>query len=248
MVKIRTFLHKLQNRWTKLRLQPTRVFCIHQVTNTFDANSMWPCDWIQADIFKQKVTELQKKYTFISLPEAQKHLCEDWFRCKHYAVMTADDGFASMKTIVPWLVERNIPITLFINPVVWDGKTIGENALSLPIANCKNGAKSLYLALEELKELTKFPLVTIGYHGYEHIDEYKETNETFVANFEKCKTSMKILDNVIPFYAHTYGHATKENDDFLLKQNITPIFINGGKNYNHWQYLDRELMKQDTKI
>ena len=152
MVKIRTFLHKIHNRWTKLRLQPIRVFCIHHVTDTFDADLMWQCDWMQTDIFKQKVTELQKKYTFISLTEAQKHLREDWLRCKHYAVMTADDGFASMKEIVPWLVERNIPITLFINPVVWDGKTIGKNLLSLPIVNRKNGAESLYLTFEELKD------------------------------------------------------------------------------------------------
>lgn len=236
------FFHKLHNRWTKLRFQPIRVFCFHQVSEIFDESTMWQCDWIQTDIFKQKVTELQKKYTFISLPEAQKHLREDWLRCKHYAVMTADDGFASMKEIVPWLVERNIPITLFINPVVWDGKTIGKNLLSLPIVNRKNGAEGLYLTLEELIELTKSPLVTIGYHGYEHIDEYKETNETFVANFEKCKAVMIVLQNVIPFYAHTYGHTTEENDNYLQSQGITPVYISGGKNYNRWQYLDRELL------
>lgn len=241
-----TFLHKLNNRWTKLRFQPIRVFCIHQVSDEFDADSMWPCDWIQTDVFKQKVLELQKQYTFISLPEAQERLRKDRFRHKKYAVMTADDGFSSMREIVPWLVGQGIPITLFINPIVWDGKTIGQNLQSLPIVNRKNGVDGLYLTLVDLKAMTTSPLVTIGYHGYEHIDENKETHEAFVANYEKCKNAMTELQNVIPFYAHTYGHTTKENDVYLLKQGITPIYVNGGKNYNQSLFLDRELLTATT--
>ena len=238
-------LHKINNRWKKLRLQPIRVFCIHQVTDTFDANSIWPCDWIQTDVFKQKVIELQKQYTFISLPEAQEYLRKDWFRCKKYAVMTADDGFASMKEIVPWLVEQNIPITLFINPIVWDGKTIAQNIKGLPLCNKKDGAKGVYLLLDDLKALQS-PLVTFGYHGYEHIDESKESYEMFVANFEKCKVAMVDLQDVIPFYAHTNGLATKENDMFLKSINITPVFISGVKNYNQEGRIDRELLTAKT--
>lgn len=247
MVKIKTFFHKLHNRWTKLRLQPIRVFCFHQVSDTFDANSMWPCDWIQTDVFKQKVIELQKQYTFISLPEAQAHLRKDWFRCKKYAVMTADDGFASMRKIVPWLAEQGIPITLFINPIVWDGKTIGRNLSILPIANQVDGAKGVYLLPNDLKNMQS-PLVTFGYHGFEHIDEGKESYEIFVTNFEKCRKVMADLENVIPFYAHTYGHATKENDAYLINQGVTPVYVSGGKNYNQWQFLDRELLTQDSII
>lgn len=242
---LKSFICKVHNRWKKLRLQPIRVFCIHHVTDDFDADSMWPCDWIQTDVFKESITELQKQYTFISLLEAQEHLHKDWFRRKKYAVMTADDGFASMKQVVPWLVERRIPITLFINPVVWDGKTIGQNLQSLPIAKKKNGAKGLYLLLDDLNGLQS-PLVTFGYHGYEHIDESKETYDVFVGNFEKCRTLMSQLDNVIPFYAHTNGLATKGNDMFLESINITPVFVNGVVNYNQESYIDRELLTSKT--
>lgn len=238
---LKTLFHKINNRCTKLRLQPIRVFCIHQVTDTFDANSMWPCDWIQTDVFKQKVTELQKQYTFISLPEAQEYLRKDWFRCKKYAVMTADDGFASMKEVVPWLVEQNIPITLFINPIVWDGKTIAQNMKGLPICDKRNGAKGLYLLLDDLKALQS-SLVTFGYHGFEHIDESRESHNTFINNFENCRVAMKDLQNVIPFFAHTYGRMTKENDAYLLKQGITPVYVSGGKNYNKRHLIDRELL------
>lgn len=245
--KIKNIFHKFHNRWAKLRLQPIRVFCFHQVTNAFDSDSMWPCDWIQTDSFKQKILELKKQYTFISPLEAQKHLRNDWLRCKKYAVLTADDGFASMKEVVPWLIEQQIPITLFINPIVWNGKTIGKNLMKLPIYTKNVGAQDLYSRLEDLQAMQS-PLVTFGYHGYEHIDESQETYDTFVANFEKCKTAMVELQNVIPFYAHTYGHTTEKNDAYLRSQGITPVYVNGRKNYNRWQYLDRELLTQYTII
>lgn len=235
-------INRILYKLTKIRFQPIRVFCFHQVTDTFDADSMWPCDWIQTDVFKQKVVKLQKRYTFISLPEAQEHLRKDWLRCKKYAVMTADDGFASMKEVVPWLVEQNIPITLFINPIVWDGKTVGRNLSILPIVNQIDGVKGVYLLLNDLKNMQS-PLVTLGYHGYEHINESKETHETFVENFEKCKMAMAGLPNVIPFYAHTYGQATKENDTYLLDQGITPVYVTGNKNYYDYSVIDREVLQ-----
>lgn len=231
----------IARKFIKLRLKPIRIFCIHNVSQLFDADSMWPCDWIQTDVFKRTVLELQKKYTFISLAEAQKHLRRDIVRLGKYAVLTADDGFASLKNVIPWLEERQIPITLFINPVVWDGKTVGQNLMSLPVSAENNCVKDIYLLPEDLMAFQS-PLITFGYHGFEHINESVETYDTFVDNFEKCRKAMEILDNVIPFYAHTYGHTTKQNDEYLIKQGITPVYVNGGKNYNQRQGIDRELL------
>lgn len=208
---------------------------------------MWPCDWIQTDAFKKAVLELQKQYTFIPLMEAQRHLRRNIVRTRNYAVLTADDGYASLKNIMPWLSEQNIPITLFINPVVWERKAIEQNLNLLPTCAKINGAKDIYLLLEDLKAFQS-PLVTFGYHGYEHINESIETYETFVTNFEKCKKAMEILNNVIPFFAHTYGYATKQNDVYLIKQGITPVYVNGGKNYGVCQHIDRELLIPGKQI
>lgn len=240
------FIYKLHCKLRKLGKSPIRIFCIHNVSDCFDADSMWPCDWIKTDVFKRTVLELQKKYTFISLTEAQRHLRRDIVRIRKYAVLTADDGFASLKNIIPWLEERQIPITLFVNPIVWDGKTVGQNLKSLPVSTDNNGAKDVYLLQDDLKAVQS-PLVTFGYHGYDHINESVETYETFVANFEKCRRAMAALDNVIPFYAHTYGRATKQNDEYLIKQGITPVYVNGGKNYGVCQHIDRELLLLDKR-
>lgn len=241
------FIYKLHCKLRKLGKSPIRIFCIHNVSDCFDADSMWPCDWIQTDVFKRTVLELQKQYTFISLKEAQRHLHRDIVRFRDYAVLTADDGFSSLKNIIPWLEERQIPITLFVNPIVWDGKTVGHNLKSLPVSTENNGVKDVYLLPEDLKAFQS-PLITFGYHGYEHIDESVETYDTFVDNFEKCRKAMEILDNVIPFYAHTYGRTTKQNDEYLIKQGITPVYVNGGKNYGVSQYVDRELLSRQNIV
>ena len=110
----------------RLRLQPIRVFCFHQVSDEFEPNTMKPCDWMRTEAFKDTILKLRRDYAFISLQEATKHLKHDSFRRKRYAVLTADDGWASMKNILPWLAEQGIPLTLFLNPSYLDGKHFRE--------------------------------------------------------------------------------------------------------------------------
>ena len=66
---LHTILHKLQNRWKKLRLQPIRVFCLHQVSDEFDPSQMWECDWVCANELKMRVLQtISKKGGVISSP------------------------------------------------------------------------------------------------------------------------------------------------------------------------------------
>ena len=110
------FLQKLQRKWMKLRLQPIRVFCLHHACEQFDAEAMYPCDWMALDELKQKIIALRNQgYQFISLTKAYHHLKKDYFRRKKYAVLTFDDGYKSLKEVLPWLEEQKIPATLFIN-------------------------------------------------------------------------------------------------------------------------------------
>ena len=115
-------LKKLQRKWMKLRLQPIRVFCLHHVCEQFDSDAMYACDWMALDEFKQKIIALRRQgYQFISLTDAYEYLKKDWFRQKKYAVLTFDDGYKSLKDVLPWLEEQNIPATLFINGKYLDG-------------------------------------------------------------------------------------------------------------------------------
>ena len=215
-----------------MRLQPIRVLCFHQVSDAFDESTMERVDWLETDLFKQRIEALcQEGYTFISLPEAHEKMRKDWLRCKKYAVLTADDGWASLKNILPWLNEQQIPVTLFLNPAYLDGM------------HYRNSDKEQYLSAEEIAQLYKqYPLVTVGMHGWEHKNATKQTEEEFRESVEKSERNLKVLPNYVPYFAYTWGRHSGTTDDILLKRGITPVLVMGGQNYSNFQIIDRELL------
>ena len=234
----------------KLRLQPIRVYCFHHVSDVYDASYMWEEDWSNTDVLKNFINGLQQNgYTFISLPEAHAKLTNDIYRNHKYAVLTADDGFKTLLNIVPWLIVQEIPITLFLNPkyIIEDG--IGENVQErLDETKCAKTNEEIYLKKSDLGAINT-PLVTIAYHGYEHLDEWKMDEHAFVQNVEQCERTLQALPmEEIPYYAHTYGHAREENDCILASKKLTPVYVSGGANYNDSTRIDRELISNERLI
>lgn len=226
-------IHKIKRKWMKMRLQPIRVLCFHQVSEAFDESYMEPIDWLETDVFKQRIEALrQEGYAFISLPEARDKMQRDFFRFKKYAVLTADDGWATLRNVLPWLNEQQIPVTLFLNPAYLDGK------------HFRNSKKEEYLSDAEVKNIDKqYPLVTVGSHGWEHVDATEQTEEEFRKSILQTQDYLSKLPNYIPFHAYTWGQHSERTDDILSKEGITPVLINGGKNYNDCDVIHRELMK-----
>lgn len=228
---MKELMGKIKRKWTKLRLQPIRVYCLHHVCAEFDEESMEPIDWMQIEDFKNKVQAMQQDgVEFISLTDAYQHICNDWFRVKHYAVLTFDDGYASLKEILPWLEEQQIPATLFINGKYLDAKSYRENP------------KERYLTEMELFGMT-CPLIEIGSHGWEHTDAAKMSAEEFEEYMRKNVEVLSKHPRYIPFHAYTWGNHTMENDKQLEKMNIIPVLIDGMKNYNDRGAIHRELLK-----
>lgn len=224
-------LKKIRIKWMKIRLKPIRVFVFHHVSDTFDESTMEPIDWIQTEKFKQSIESLRKDgYTFISLPEAHQKIRNDVIRFHKYAVLTADDGWASLKNILPWLNEQHIPITLFLNPAYLDGKHFRD----------RNTEK--YLTEEEVQNLyTQYPLLTIGSHGWEHVDAKKQTPEEFEKSVTQSHEYLRSYPNYIPYFANTWGRYNSKMHSKLIQLGITPVTING-KNYHHITTIDRELL------
>lgn len=220
----------IRGKWMKLRLQPIHVFCMHHVCNAFDAESMNACDWMQIDEFKCRIQSMQHDgVEFISLTDAYAKLTNDKFRNHKYAVLTFDDGYASLKEILPWLEEQQIPATLFINGKYLDGKSYRKNP------------NEKYLIKEELFSLTS-PLIEIASHGWEHKRATEMTAEEFA---ESVKRNIGLLSghpNYIPFWAYTYGSHSNNTDDYLHRQGLVPIYIDGMKNYNEIKVIHRELL------
>ena len=228
MSKLTEIWAKIRRKWIKLRLQPIRVFCLHHVCEMYDADVMNACDWIALDEFKIKVQTLQQNgVEFISLSKAHTHITKDKIRCKKYAVLTFDDGYASLKEILPWLFENNIPVTLFVNGKYLDGKSY------------RNTPKEQYLTKEELFALTT-PLVEIGSHGWEHIDANAMAIEEFASSVQKNIELLSAHPRYIPFHAYTYGGHNHKVDTELYEAHIIPVLVDGMKNYNKTNCIHRE--------
>lgn len=225
------FWNKIRRKLVKLRLQPIHAFCLHHVCGAFDAESMNQGDWMQIDEFKNKVLALrQRGVEFIALTEAYNKITNDKFRNHKYVVLTFDDGYASLKEILPWLEEQQIPATLFINGKYLDGKSYRKNP------------KEEYLTKEELFALTS-PLIEIGNHGWEHIRVTEMTDEEFRTSVEQNAKLLSKHPNYIPFWAYTYGDHTAYSDTYLHGQHLVPLYVDGEKNYNNNLIVHRELLK-----
>lgn len=229
-MKLSLILHKILNRFKKLRLTPIRVFCLHHVTQYFIQNSMNKGDWMSLDEFKEKVSSLRKSNVkFISMKEAYNHISNDFIRRKKYAVLAFDDGYASLKEVLPWIFENNIPVTLFVNGKYFDGVSYRKNP------------NEKYLTKEEIFSMSN-NLLEIGSHGYNHTDASKMSEEEFKLHIKKNVELIKLHPNYIPFHAYTWGRHTSQTDEILKKDGMTPVYIDGMKNYNDKNLIHRELL------
>lgn len=236
---ISSIWHKTCKKLHRLRLQPIRVFCLHHVCEHFDNESMHKCDWMALNDFKKKVRAMQQSGTqFISLSKAHRllkassapySLHSTYFRKRKYAVLTFDDGYASLKEVLPWLKEQRIPVTLFINPDYATGNAYRESD------------KEKYLTIDELAKLD----VESGMHGLQHLDVTKMNEEEFRDFVEQSYMQSTIINNqsFIPFWAYTWGRHNAMTDDVLNENGIIPVYMDGMKNYNDANCIHRELLE-----
>jgi peptidoglycan/xylan/chitin deacetylase (PgdA/CDA1 family) len=222
-------IQHIKRKWMKLRLQPIRVFCFHQVSDVFVPLAMWECDWMSTEDFKTKICDLQNEYTFISLPEAYQKLQHDTFRMKKYAVLTADDGSKTIECILPWLHEQHIPLTMFLNGSYLDGKTYREDPAER------------YFTIEEIMHLN-MDNITFGHHSWNHKDLSALTKEDFASFIQLNKDMLSGLPNVIPFWAYPYGTHSAQSDEMLLKEGLIPLYMDGEANYMEKYGIHRELL------
>lgn len=212
-----------------MRLQPIRVFCFHQVSEAFEEGKFKRGDWLQTDEFKHRVTDiLEGGYVFISIEDAYDKLQHDIFRTKKYAVLTADDGYKAIECIMPWLEEKHIPMTIFVNGKYTDGKSY------------RLSPKEEYMTIEELKRAGN--LITIGHHGWDHINMQKMSDEEIEESVRKNKEVIAPLPNFVPFWAYPYGAHSDRSDEIIRNNGYIPVYMDGGKNYNNSNEIHRESL------
>ena len=222
---------KLQRKLKKVRLRPISVFLFHQVSNVFEEDTMKFGDWTEIGQFKNNIELLVKKYKFISLDKAYSKISSDKLRFRNYAVLTSDDGWASLKNVLPWLNEQKIPVTLFLNPGYFDGQHFRE----------KDSEK--YLLIDDVESLSKnYPNVTVGMHGWEHVRATEQSESEFRDSVLKSLKALKIYSNFVPYFAYTYGSFNEMNARVLKEFGIIPVLIDREKNIDDLSCIHRELL------
>lgn len=243
-------LNKIHNRILKLRLRPIRVFCFHHVSDVRDSLVCQEEDWTQLEHFKLNIESLQKQYSFISLSSAYYKLRHDNFRIKKYAVLTTDDGLSSILNIIPWLEEKRIPLTLFVNTRFMEGdiiKPIHKKWLRdlAPDADTKTIAQKMYLSEKQIWSLNS-SLIEIGMHGHEHLDVSQIKELQFEEDINICMSKLRNHPRFVSAYAFPWGRATKESMTYLHRNDIIPVVVHGGRNYNWTGSIDRECIDNKT--
>ena len=227
-----SFYQRIMRGLLRLRLHPIRVFVFHQVSDVFEPDTMWECDWTETEAFKRSISALTKKYTFISLDEVKEHLANDRFRFKDYAALTADDGWASLKNILPWLVEQKIPVTLFLNPSCLDGK------------HWNSRETDKLLTGEEVARIVEQggAFITIASHGWTHKNSKTMPLDNFENSVQMSEEALERLPGHVPFYAFVSGRHTSAQVTYLRSRKLTPVFVDGRDNVNDPKSIHRHCI------
>lgn len=225
--------NKVLRRLNKIRFSPIEVFVFHAVSKQFDERQNLMVDWISVEKFKEVVLRYQKEFQFISLEEANKKLHRNWWRSKRFAVLTCDDGYQSILSILPFLEENRIPITLFVNPKYLDGVSKREDYADEP----------KYISKEELWAL-KSEYVTIGMHGFEHLDATKQSEEEFNDSIERSIESIGSHERFILYFAYTWGNYNRMTQRVLAEKKIVPVLTDGLPNFQYGRGISRKSLEE----
>ena len=214
--------------------RPIRIYVFHNVSDAHDELLCGIDDWTQTERFKQNIEKLSQQYTFISITEAYHKLRHDWFRFRKYAVLTTDDGLASVLNVLPWLEEKKIPLTLFINTRYWEQDKLKPIHLErlqkiAPNADIEKIAKELYLSKDQIWSLASSS-IEIGLHGHEHLDAKTINEQEFETNIEQCIEQLVSHPRYVPFYAYPWGMGTSESKEYLLSKGIVPVMVDNDVN------------------
>ncbi len=234
--KMTGILKKIKKRIDRFVYKPIPVFVFHQVGSEFNPEIDRKCDWNEIGQFKRNIESLRRKYTFLSLSDAFDELKTKHFRSKRYAVLTADDAYLSVTSVIPFIEENGIPLTIFVNPKYLDGKSYSKlNEETFREATKYDGelpsdvVAKMYITEEQLFELPSN--VSIAMHGYEHDDATLMAKEEFEVNLRKCQEVLGHHPNYIPFYAFTWGRANAMNIEVLGKENVVPVMCDDNVNF-----------------
>lgn len=189
------------NALSKANRYPMGILFYHRVS---DVN---PNPWtISTDLFEQQMEWLQFNYEIISLAELQERMVTG--NSKPAVAITFDDGYADNSlTAIPYLIQRQIPATYFVNnEFIESGRPFPhdvEYGVDLP----PNGIESL--------KLMSRAGIEIGAHTRNHCDLGQVADAELL--FDELVVARDELEDLIEcevkYFAFPYGQKENLNDE-----------------------------------
>ena len=148
----------------------------------FDENK-YPSTNIKNEVFLKHLDEISKaKIEFISFEKFKKIMKKSIDQ--NYILLTIDDGFESFYLNAwPILKKNNIPFILFIST-----REVGNNG---------------YMTWQQIKEINKSELVTIGNHSHSHEYLIDWNDKKIISDL---KTSIKIFKNKLGYSPKIFSY------------------------------------------
>ena len=235
-----SFQNRVSRFLRKKRFRPIRVFCLHQVVENDSSPLISEEDLVSSEDFRRIIGCLRERVIFISLAEAARKLKEDTFRFRDYVVLTFDDGYRSPLPILHWLEEQQIPFTVFLNAKYLDGVSYSSHIRQRIQDQHALAEGKVYLTEPDVEALSS-DFCSIASHGYEHLDAISLSADQFSCQLEKNLQELKRMGKFVPFHAYTWGHHSKETDEIVYTRGLTPVLMDGQKNYSDSRMIHREL-------
>ena len=243
----KSILTRCVRRVRRFFRKPIRVFCLHHISESWDPMICPKIDWTSEKYFKDNIEELRKEFTFINLQTAYQKIQNDSIRLKKYAVLTFDDGYASILQSLHWLDSKGIPYTLFLNGRYLDGYSYSPGVKDWMVEHGvdfinQDLLAGFYISETKLASLSQ-TTCSIGSHGYDHIDATTMTTEEFARQLQNNRDVLSQYHNFIPFHAYTFGKHNDSTNKVLKDYGFIPVLIDGEDNELPASLIHRRLFQ-----
>lgn len=220
MKKIKYILRKVFNKLVKFFYQPIVVLTFHQVSELMDDRYEIKEDWNSIENFKSTIDYLSCKYKFISLENVNAKLCSKFPRFRRYAAITFDDAYLSILNVTGYLLQKEIPFTIFVNSAYLDGRSYSPENVVRYISSLPNNSQ------------------------YKHIVENYQKANTLNYNdtINELMNSVRIDDDLI-----SQLYITREQLYTVLNNPLISIALHGHEHLNATKLI-MEDFQQNVKL
>ena len=159
----------------------------------------YPSTNIKMDIFDEQMQMIKNLgYDFYDAKLFEKEF--DQVKDEKKILVSIDDGFKSFyEEAWPYLKKNNIPFILFIST-----QPVGKNG---------------YMSWDQIREIEKSKLGTIGHHSHTHEYLIDMTNEDFINDIETASSIFKEKLGYIPsIFSYPFGEYSKFMKDYIASK------------------------------